>query len=130
MKIRTPTGRTLTLTHERFVAAGGEAEVYAEGAVAYKIYTDPTRAISSDKLKVLQGISHPHVLQPTHFVTDSETGETVGVAMPFVDGAQPICAFGTANSWSDNGLSASHRFDWVIQLRDMVVLGIGINLIF
>ena len=84
-------GKPVTLSNNDFVAAGGEARVYAVGGQALKIHLDPARVPPADKLAVLAGIRHPRVIAPRSVVTDP-SGKPIGFAMPFLADATPVTA--------------------------------------
>ena len=121
MDIRLPDGRTLTLSAQQFVAAGGEAEVFAWGSEAFKIYSDVQRVPSQDKLDALAAIQHANVLVPRVRVMDAQSCEVVGVMMPYLGDAAPLCAYTTASSWAQHGVVPAQRMGWVASLRKQVV---------
>jgi len=131
MRISTPSGSLITLSSAQFVAAGGEAEVYAVGKEAYKIYGSPDKAIDPSKIDALSGIGHDRVLVPTGVVRDPKTAATVGIAMPYLADARPLASYTTRPTWLRNRLNAARRFGWVNQLRELVaaVHAVGIQIV-
>lgn len=78
------------LTQADFVARGGEGAVYAKGDVAYKVYTDFSRAISPAKIRELAVLDRPAILRPREVLLDGDH-RVAGYTMRRVQDAQPLC---------------------------------------
>ena len=86
MRIWIPGAGATTLTKADFVSSGGEGKVYARGATAYKIYTDPRRVLPEAKLLELQALTDPRFVKPERLVLDAR-GRPVGFTMRYVEAA-------------------------------------------
>jgi len=83
MKLTVQGQGTVNLSKQDFVASGGEAEVYAQGNVAYRVYKDPANMIPLGKMQELGDIHDPHVIKPERLLLDSR-GRPVGHTMKFL----------------------------------------------
>lgn len=78
------------LTRSDFKAQGGEGAVYVKGSTAYKIYTDPRRAIPHAKVLELSALTLPNIVRPLDVLTDAK-GSVVGYTMRHVEAAYTLC---------------------------------------
>lgn len=117
MKITRPTKvelvghGTVTLKEGDHLATGGEGSVYAQSGLVIKLYTDPRKMAHdgmADKLSLLAGIKHPHIIAPRGLVLDSASrpigfymNQAVGHHLPQVFGN----AFRTQNNFGDSEAS-------------------------
>ncbi len=78
----------VTLHQGDYVATGGEGSIYRAHGFSVKLYTD-TRKMRRDgmpeKVKLLAGLRHPFVMAPEGVVED-ESGNPIGIYMPFAEG--------------------------------------------
>jgi len=84
----------VTLSDANYLAAGGEAAVYKNGAEAIKLYHDPKRAMSLGKIKELALINAHNVIRPLEPAYDA-SGNCVGYSMKYLAGTEPLCKFFT-----------------------------------
>ena len=92
MKLRVKGEGDVSLSDKDFVAEGGEGRVYARGAVGYKVYHDPTKAIPLAKIQELSGILNPEVIKPDKPVYGGRGGLThVGHTFRFVKDTVVLC---------------------------------------
>lgn len=97
--------KALTLTPNDHVATGGEGSVYVKGNFAYKVFTDPAKALRAGmerKVEFLRKLQHPGIAAPDA-VLRSKAGEFLGIRLPRVVG-DPLCKAFT-NTWRD-----AHQF--------------------
>jgi len=71
------------LSKQDFVASGGEADVYAQGSVAYRVYQNPANMIPLGKIQELSEIRDSRIIKPERLLLDSH-GRPVGHTMPFL----------------------------------------------
>lgn len=83
MKVFTQGGASIDLTQSNFVAEGGEGRVHAVGAVGYKVYHDPARAVPPAKIQELTAIQDPDVICPLVPIFTSSRGNTTHVGHTF-----------------------------------------------
>ncbi len=91
----------VALSQTDYLATGGEGAVYAKNGYVYKLYLDPAGARArgiEDKLKLLQGIRHPHIVAPID-VLHNARHEVVGFYMPQARGVPLVKTF--TNAWRD-----------------------------
>jgi len=87
VKVTIAGGRTVSLRAREFVAQGGEGRIWARSGVAYKVYTDPTRVLASEKIRALQAVASDAVIAPQALLLDPTTGDPVGYTMRHIEGA-------------------------------------------
>jgi len=73
-----------------FKAQGGEGSIYVKSSKAYKIYTNPSRAIQPAKIAELSVLTQPNIIRPIDIVLN-EKNEAVGYSMQHVDKAFALC---------------------------------------
>ncbi len=66
---------------KNFIGSGGQGGVYAKGGIAYKIYSDPKKAISQAKIDELSVLDNPVILRPLEPVLDLKTNGVIGYTM-------------------------------------------------
>lgn len=83
-------GKKTALTPADFRAQGGEGSVYVKNGMAYKVFTDPAKAVTPAKITELAVLSRPEILRPQAVLRD-KAGTVVGYAMRSVPDAIPLC---------------------------------------
>ncbi len=83
-------GGEVRLTKSDFKAQGGEGSIYVKGHEAYKIYTDPRRAIPPAKIQELSALTLPNVIRPLEVLLDAK-GRAVGYSMRAVGRSYALC---------------------------------------
>ena len=84
-------GKPVSLTKRDFVTSGGEGSIYIKGRKAYKLYTDPNKAIPLGKIKELSTLSGlPNIINPETPLQD-QRGHLVGYSMDAVDKSYALC---------------------------------------
>ena len=73
-----------------FKAQGGEGSIYIKRSTAYKIYSDPSRAIQPAKIAELSVLTQPNIIRPLDIVLNAKN-EPVGYSMQHVDKAFALC---------------------------------------
>lgn len=113
-KVLVGTGRKLvTLTDKHYKAAGGEASIYVNGNVAYKIFHDPKKLLPPQKVTELLKIGNPQVVLPHDLLFDGTTGEAIGYASHYVDDAVPLARLFTRTFKDENNISPEMIADLV-----------------
>jgi len=80
----------IRLGKTEFTAQGGEGSVYIKGSKAYKIYKDPARAISLEKIQELSVLDLPNIIRPLDLIIDHKNG-VVGYSMKAVGKSHALC---------------------------------------
>ncbi len=80
----------IKLGQSDFKAQGGEGSIYIKSSKAYKIYTNPSRAIQPAKIAELSVLTQPNIIRPLDIVLN-EKNEAVGYSMQHVDKAFALC---------------------------------------
>lgn len=83
-------GGEVRLDKSDFKAQGGEGSIYVKGAHAYKVYTDPLRAIRPAKLQELSALTLPNIIRPLAILLDAR-GRIAGYSMRAVGRAYALC---------------------------------------
>jgi len=83
-------GGEVRLTKADYVARGGQAEIYEQGGMAYKLYHDPRTMMPAGKLAELQQIQDPFINRPQKVLVDKH-GKPLGYMMPFLKDAWVLC---------------------------------------
>jgi hypothetical protein len=73
-----------------FKAQGGEGSIYVRGATAYKIYTEPQRAIPPAKILELSVLTEPNIIRPLDMLLDGNN-RPVGYSMRSVGKSYALC---------------------------------------
>lgn len=98
--------RTVRLEDSDFLAAGGQAKVYAKGDTVYKIYHDPKLLVSQKKMQELAAnASNSAVALPKDQITDA-VGCRIGLTFDFLKNTEPIFNMGSNGYWQDKNLTA------------------------
>ena len=81
---------SVILNKSDFLASGGEGAVYAKGDTAYKLYTDPSKALPEGKIAELAAIADPNVIRPKDVLLN-EQGHPLGYTMRYVTDTLALC---------------------------------------
>lgn len=79
-------GTGVELTQRNFLAAGGQANVFVKGDLAYKVYHDPANAVPQGKIQALAAITDPQVNRPRDILLDAKNA-VVGYTARYVKDA-------------------------------------------
>ncbi len=109
-------GRLLCFPADSFVAAGGEATVYALGEVAYKVFQAP---VDGARRRALAALNVPGALLPNDLLMDAHGG-VVGHTMELVAGATPLSRLLSRRFCRDHGYDPSVRLRIAGDLADLV----------
>lgn len=110
-------GQQLTLTPSDFVAAGGQARVYARDGVAYKVFT--SQPPPPDKLAALHRLATPGIIAPEQLLTDA-SGATIGFTMRHLEGWMPLVRLFPRSYRERHGLDVAAVGRLVLELRERV----------
>jgi hypothetical protein len=80
----------IRLCQTDFKAQGGEGAIYVKGSTAYKIYTDPRRAIPQAKISELSVLARPNIIRPLDVLLDGKN-RPVGYSMRHVGKSHALC---------------------------------------
>ncbi|MET0650118.1 MAG: hypothetical protein ABW208_26210 [Pyrinomonadaceae bacterium] len=80
----------MRLDKSDFKAQGGEGSIYVKGAHAYKVYTDPLRAIQPAKLQELSALTLPNIIRPLAILLDARS-RVAGYSMRAVGRSYALC---------------------------------------
>ena len=83
-------GGEVRLGQSDFKAQGGEGSIYVKGGRAYKVYTDPRRAIPPAKIQELSALTLPNIVRPLELLLDAG-GRAVGYSMRAVGRSYALC---------------------------------------
>jgi hypothetical protein len=83
-------GGEVRLAKSDFKAQGGEGSIYVKGAHAYKVYTDPARAIPPAKIHELSALTLPNIIRPLEVLLDT-MNRAAGYSMRAVGRSYALC---------------------------------------
>ena len=66
-----------SLTPKDYVTQGGEGKIFQRGAVAYKIYEDPSKMIPVGKIDELSKLDEPNIIRPKDIIYSSKKEITI-----------------------------------------------------
>lgn len=120
-KVLVGTGKKLvTLTDKHYKAAGGEASIYVNGGVAYKIFHDPSKLLPPLKVAELNKIGNPQVVLPKDMLFDATSGQAVGYASTYVEDAVPLARLFTRTFKDENSIDQGQIGDLVKRNQEIV----------
>lgn len=120
MKLRLKrSGSEVRLTKNNFLAQGGEGSVYVRNGVAYKIYSDQSKAIPLRKIEELSGISRKEVIKPDDLLLDTK-GKPVGYSMRHAQDTQALCRIFTPAFKKRSGVGPKQIGRLVSNMRDVL----------
>ncbi|HEX8844604.1 MAG TPA: hypothetical protein VF791_08165 [Pyrinomonadaceae bacterium] len=80
----------IRLSKSDFKAQGGEGAIYVKGSNAYKIYSNPQRAITQAKILELAVLTQPNIIRPLDVLLDGKN-RAVGYSMRSIGKAYALC---------------------------------------
>ena len=83
-------GGEVRLARSDFKAQGGEGSIYVKGGHAYKLYTDPRRAIPPAKIQELSALTLPNIIRPLELLLDAGN-RAAGYSMRAVGRSYALC---------------------------------------
>lgn len=83
-------GGEVRLAKSDFKAQGGEGSIYVKGAHAYKLYTNPGRAIPPAKIQELSSLTLPNIIRPLELLLDARN-RAAGYSMRAVGRSYALC---------------------------------------
>ena len=114
-------GALVTLQDKNYLASGGEAAIYVNGNMAYKLYHDPVhKLLPIQKIRELSAISNPNVIVPQELIYDAKDGSPLGYTTNFVDNSEPLVKLFTRTFKTDNNISYQMINDLVKQMQLIV----------
>jgi hypothetical protein len=114
-------GGVVTITDKHYKAAGGEAAIYVNNGMAYKLYHDPIHKIFPEqKMTELGAITNPQVIIPQQLVFDPTDGKPLGYTTKFVDNADPLVKLFTRTFKNDKNVSFQMINELVKQMQMVV----------
>lgn len=118
MRVWIDNQKSLNLPQKSFVGQGGQASVFAQRGVAYKLYTDPSHMISAHKMAELSNIADPRVIKPESTLSMTKHGPAVGYTMRHVKDSFVLCQLFSRAFRTRHGIDASQILHLVQQLRE------------
>jgi len=102
-----------------FKAQGGEGSIYVKGSHAYKIYTDPLRAIPRPKILELSALALPNIIRPLDLLLDTKN-RPIGYSMCSVNRSYALCQLFPKAFRQRNNLTPELTLDLVRKLQEGV----------
>ena len=108
-----------TLSKNLFISSGGQADIYANGNIAYKIYSDPKFIIPSGKINELSILSFKNIIKPEDILLD-QNNNNIGYTMTYVKDTFSLCQLFPKAFRDRNSLSHETILKLIRQLQDLV----------
>ena len=112
-------GGEVRLGKSDFKAQGGEGAIYVKGPNAYKIYTDPQRAIPPAKILELSALTLPNIIRPLGVLLDTKS-RPVGYSMRAVGRSYALCQLFPKAFRQRHNLTPESAFRLVRRLQEGV----------
>jgi serine/threonine protein kinase len=106
-----------TLTDRNFITEGGEGKVYGKGSTIYKIYSDINKMIPEAKIKELEVLTSPNIMNPQNVILDQKS-RMVGFTMDRIDNSLPICKLFTTDFRNRNNITPEIIVDLVDNIQE------------
>jgi hypothetical protein len=107
----------INLPKKSYVGQGGQASVYAQSGVAYKIYTDPKTMIPEAKMAELAAIQDPRVIKPEFVISTTKHGSPIGYTMRHIQDSFVLCQLFSRAFRTRHGIDAAQISHLVDELR-------------
>lgn len=109
----------IDLGTKEFLAQGGEGSVYAKSGVAYKIYTDSSKMISTDKIKELSVLKKKNILNPKNILLNT-SNKPIGYTMDHISKTSALCQVFTKAFRDRNKINNDNIIDLVKNMQTTV----------
>ncbi len=119
MRVEIPGQTAILLNDAHFLARGGQASVYAQEGLAYKIFDDLDQVPSLERLRALKRLRHEQILGPLEPLYD-EQGALLGFSMKLLSEAWTLCELFPLSFRRTQGLSPAQALALVLQLRELL----------
>jgi DNA-binding helix-hairpin-helix protein with protein kinase domain len=80
----------IQLSSRDFKAQGGEGAIFVKGSTAYKIYSDPQKTISPEKIQELSALTEPNIIRPLELLLDGKNRQ-IGYSMRYAGQSLLLC---------------------------------------
>lgn len=119
MKIFFKNGLNLTLNKNSYLASGGQADIYVNGGMAYKIYHKNADVISAGKIKELSVLAYDNIIKPEDILLDINNNY-IGYNMKYIQDTYTLCQLFPRAFRDRNSLSNQLVLDLIRRLQDTV----------
>jgi len=120
-KVKIGNSGVITITDKNYLAAGGEAAIYVQSGMAYKLYHDPDqKMLPPKKMQELGLIKNPQVVIPQEIIFDPKNGKPLGYTTRFVDNVEPLLKFFTRTFKDANNIDF-HMVNHLVKEMQKVV---------
>ena len=114
------TGKREILDKSNFLASGGQGQIFVKNDnVAYKIYTDPSKALPIAKINELSVLVRPNIIRPLDIIID-KNNKPVGYTMIFVKNTYALCQLFTKAFKNRMSVTKDIILDLVKKLQDTI----------
>lgn len=105
-----------TLSKSDYIASGGEADIFAQGNTAFKIYHNPKKTIPEGKINELSVLTLPCILRPQDILLNDQN-KSVGYTMRYVHDTWVLCQLFPKIFRNRNGITPDDILELVQKLR-------------
>lgn len=110
---------SVNLPKSTFLTSGGQADIYANGNTAYKIYSDAKFLIPSGKIKELSVLTYKNIIKPEDILLDDKNN-TIGYTMSYVKDTYNLCQLFPKSFRDRNSLTHQTVLDLIRRLQDTI----------
>lgn len=117
-KVKIGSGGIVTINDKMYLAGGGEADIFVNSGMAFKLYHDPDhKMLPVQKMKELATIKNSQIVIPKDVIYDASSGKPLGYTTTFVSDVEPLVKFFTRTFKDDNNIDQSMINDLVKQMQ-------------
>lgn len=111
-------GKIISLSNKDFLAQGGEGSVYIKNKIAYKVYNDPKKMISTDKIRELSCLKNDNIIKPEEvfYINNNVSGYT----MKYISDSVSLCRIFTKSFKDKNNITSEISFKLIKNMQDTV----------
>ena len=110
---------SINLPKSTFLTSGGQADIYANGNTAYKIYSDSKFLIPAGKIKELSVLTYKNIIKPEDILLDDKNN-TIGYTMSYVKDTYNLCQLFPKSFRDRNSLTHQTILDLIRRLQDTI----------
>lgn len=120
MKIFVHGKGSIQLGKADFVNNGGQANVYARGRTAYKIYAKPSDMIPGSKINELSVLSDLDIIKPQEIITTGVNNTPVGYTMRYIKDSYALCQLFTMSFKNRYGVTTDTVLNLIKRMQNSI----------
>jgi len=108
----------INFSKDDYVASGGEAKIYKQGNIAFKIFHNSKNMIPEAKFNELQVLTRSNIIKPHEIVMDKRN-TPIGFTSSWVDG-EPLCKVFVTGYRKRAGMNDDHAIKLIENIRETI----------